>query len=187
MEGCDYIGSLRLKGYDYSHEGAYFITICLKPPLPLFGRVWAGNMYLSPMGVVAYYEWRRTFDLRKHISIDEFIIMPDHFHAIIWVGERQNEYVYNPFDTIRLKPAYRESFGPHNSILAQTIQSFKAAVTRNARREYDPDFGWQRGYYERIIRTESELTNVRRYIRENPKRWSVDMGTGTDMDTDMDM
>ncbi|MEL7530474.1 MAG: transposase [Bacteroidota bacterium] len=171
MKGCNYIGSLRLKRYQYSHEGAYFITICLKPRLPLFGHVWSGSLYLSPIGAIAYYEWRKTFDLRKNISIDEFIIMPDHMHGIVWIGEPQRDYIHNPFAIIRQNPDYRESFGPHNSILANIIKGYKGAVTRSVRKNVDPQFSWQRGYYERIIKTEVDLHNVRRYIRQNPTNW----------------
>jgi REP element-mobilizing transposase RayT len=88
------IPSCRLQGYDYGANGCYFITICTKNRVQYFGEVIDGEMQLSKIGEIAKLEWQRTFELRQdmNLMLDEFVIMPDHFHGIIWIGK-------NPYNT----------------------------------------------------------------------------------------
>ena len=82
------IPSARLLGYDYSASGAYFITICTKNRHHFFGKIIDGKMHLSKIGEIAHNEWLKTFDLRldMNLQMGEFVVMPDHFHAVIIIG-----------------------------------------------------------------------------------------------------
>jgi REP element-mobilizing transposase RayT len=75
--------SIRLKGYDYALEGLYFITLCVQNRAHLFGEIKNGKMILSPYGQIAHEEWLNTGNIRDNVALHEFIVMPDHFHAII--------------------------------------------------------------------------------------------------------
>lgn len=75
--------SIRLKGYDYSQAGLYFVTLCVQDRAHIFGYIEGKEMILNPFGQIANEEWRSTSQIRNNISLHEFIIMPNHFHAII--------------------------------------------------------------------------------------------------------
>jgi putative transposase len=79
--------SIRLKGYDYSQAGAYFITICTNQRQPLFGEILNGEMILSEIGQIAYNEWLKTPEIRPYVSLDVFAIMPNHMHGIILIND----------------------------------------------------------------------------------------------------
>jgi putative transposase len=94
--------SIRLKGYDYSQEGAYFITLCVRDRGNLFGKIVNGKMVLSEAGKIAYDEWFKTPELRKNIELDAFIVMPNHLHGIIIIKEayRKGE-LHSPIDDLQ--------------------------------------------------------------------------------------
>ncbi|HUH28031.1 transposase [Gelidibacter sp.] len=75
--------SIRLKGYDYSQAGLYFITICCQDRIHRFGQVESGTMILNEFGIVAYNEWMNTSKIRENVILGEFVIMPNHMHGII--------------------------------------------------------------------------------------------------------
>jgi REP element-mobilizing transposase RayT len=77
--------SIRLKGYDYSQEGLYFVTICTQNRECLFGEITNGEMQLNPMGEIAQAEWIKTGQMRPNIQLHESIIMPNHIHGIIQI------------------------------------------------------------------------------------------------------
>ena len=82
--------SIRLKGYDYSLAGAYFITICVKDRQCLFGEIIDGEMILNELGQIAYNEWLKTLQIRPNVSLDVFEIMPNHMHGIILINDYNN-------------------------------------------------------------------------------------------------
>ena len=75
--------SIRLKGYDYSKAGLYFITICVQDREHLFGEVIDGEMVLNDAGKMARTEWLKLPERFKNIKLHEFVVMPNHFHGII--------------------------------------------------------------------------------------------------------
>lgn len=83
--------STRLKGYDYSLEGCYFITICTSKKKWLFGNVIDGRMELSRFGFIARREWERVGRLRKDVALDSLIFMPNHAHMVIWIKTKSND------------------------------------------------------------------------------------------------
>ena len=165
--------STRLKGYDYTQPGAYFVTICTYQREPLFGEIVDGNMILNACGEIARDEWFKTARIRNNVQLneDEFVVMPNHLHGIIWiiepvVGARR-----------RRAPTTHETFGsPVSGSIPTIMRSFKSAVTKRINQHLDsPGMPvWQRNYYEHIVRDDDELDAIRGYIRDNPLRWALD-------------
>ena len=166
--------TLRLKGWDYTSPGAYFVTICTHQRAHLFGRVVDGKMVLNAYGKIVWEEWFKTAQVRPYVALfeDEFVVMPNHIHGIIWIVE------LDPAVGARRRRApTKEQFGkPVAGSIPTIIRSFKSAVTRgiNAHRGTPGERVWQRNYYEHIIRNERALQAIRRYIAENPLRWHLD-------------
>ncbi len=161
--------SIRLKDYDYSQAGAYFITICTQNRECLFGEIKDGQMRLNEMGKITAIEWENTSVLRPNIELDEWVVMPNHFHGIIIILDGRG--------TARRAPTAVEQFGkPVSGSIPTIIRSFKSAVTKRIN-EYRQMVGaklWQRNYWERIIRNETELNHIREYIHNNPDSWEQD-------------
>lgn len=175
--------TIRLRGHDYSGGGAYFVTICTHERECLFGDVIDGEMRCNGAGLVVQEEWRLTAALREYVVLDEFIVMPNHFHAVLAIDDRRGTARRDPGNDvdIRLGTARRaptlESFAaPVVGSLATVIRSFKSAVSKriNHLRDNPGTPVWQRNYYERVIRDERELNSIRQYIDDNPAKWEQD-------------
>ena len=127
-------------------------------------------MRLSEAGQVVVEEWLKTAKLRPYLTLDESVVMPNHFHGILWVDETPKE------GTARRAPT-RERFGkPVTGSLPTIIGAFKATVTRriNALRSSGKGEVWQRGFYEHVIRDDESLHRIRDYIMHNPLNWEFD-------------
>ena len=168
--------STRLAGYDYRESGAYFVTVCAAHKRPVFGHIENGAMRCNPYGSIVIEEWARTETLRANVVLDEFVVMPNHFHAIVI-------FKHNGDTNVGAQRAAPLQGATPNNVAAQSLGAvvcaFKSAVTRriNAHRSergLAPVVVWQRNYYERIIRDETELNQTRRYIFENPQNWDTD-------------
>jgi len=154
--------SNRLPGYKYTQPGAYFITICTYKMHNLFEIIAGNKVILNNNGKIVESEWYRTAELRTNVEIyeDEFIIMPNHFHAIIWIVD-----VGATGSVAREKSS---SIDPNS--LGSIIGQFKSQVSRkvNRIRGTPGQSVWQRNYYDRIIRNVNELNYIRNYIELNP-------------------
>ena len=159
--------SLRIKNYNYSLPGAYFITVCTYRKENILGYIIDGKIELNVLGKITVKEWLRTFQIRKNIQLDEYIVMPNHFHGIIILTEN-NKGV--------LQYAPTNKFRSPSQTIGSIVRGFKSAVTREIKRLDYPFFYsiWQRNYYEHIIRNENELNRIREYIQNNPLRWQYD-------------
>jgi len=176
--------SIRLDDYDYRNAGAYFVTICTDDKRLLFGEVVRGRMRLSPCGRVAVDCWQAIPEHHEHVTLDAFVVMPNHVHGIVVItenasnNERRGTMHRAPTTdgaSKNDKNTTRREFGrPQAGSLGRIVGTYKAAVTRRCRRVHRPDFGWQRNYYERILRDRRELHLTRRYIADNPRQWSRD-------------
>jgi REP element-mobilizing transposase RayT len=153
-------GSIRIKGYDYSGDAGYFITICAYEKINTFGEIVNSGMVLNELGKMVRDEWLKTGDLRKNVELDEFVIMPDHFHGIIHLCR----------GTARRAPTSERFGNPVSGSIPTIIRSFKSAVTKriNEHRNTPGRYVWQRNYYEHIIRNDIELNEKRQYIKNNP-------------------
>jgi len=175
--------STRLPDYDYRF-GAFFFTLVTENRLPIFGRIINKEIQLSREGMIVKEEWLRTPIIRQEVELDEWIIMPDHFHAIVFMDgfKTMGDGGHVGGDCCRPCPSndgtipdnkYRiQSIQPLNRSLARIISQFKATTTRriNEIHQTPKKPVWQRGYDERIIRNEVQLDKLREYIRTNPER-----------------
>ena len=171
--------SIRLKEYDYSQAGAYFITICTHQREHLFGEIVDGVMQLNEFGQIAHEEWRKTALIRNEIELDEFVIMPNHFHGIIIIHEPVGAYRDTPvgaYGHTPLPTTNPATFESPSRTLGAMVRGFKSAVTTqiNQNRCTPGRPVWQRNYWEHIIRDEKDLTNAQAYILNNPTQWEND-------------
>jgi putative transposase len=168
--------SIRLKDYDYTQHGAYFVTICAYNRQCWFGEVADDRMRLNARGETVVECWSQIPEHFPGCELDEFVAMPNHVHGILLIVEQEDK---------RVQGAGAACCAPTNTpvrgvvrpgSLSAVIRSFKAAVSRqiNAAGDSPGEVLWQRNYYEHIIRNEDELNQIRQYIAENPLKWSVD-------------
>ena len=180
--------SIRLKGYDYSSEGLYFITICCHNKVCLFGHVVNGEMVLNEYGQIAFNEWIKTPEIRPNVELGEFIVMPNHIHGIIRITRRGESHspdceLHSPNiesntpdfmgecnSPQRYSPRLR---GPSQTIGA-IVRGYKSAVTKKLNELGIGRKVWQRDYYEHIIRNEQSYYNISNYIVNNPAKWWED-------------
>lgn len=164
------IKSARLKDWDYSWPGYYFVTICTKNRINFFGEVENEKMCLSDIGRIVESEWIITEQIRKNVKIDKFFIMPNHIHGILVIDDA-NCSVEAPrrgASTTALKPHHRPEW--KSDSLGSIINQFKSVCTKKIWK-IDPAFAWQSRFYDHIIRNEESLNNIRQYIINNPKKW----------------
>ena len=165
--------SIRLKEFDYSRPGAYFVTVCVNRKECLLGAVADGRVIAGPAGRMVQTVWEDMPRYYYGIEVDVFALMPNHIHGIIMlVGA-----------TPRGCPASGQAQGPAPTTLtlpdvvhrfkSLTTAHYRTAVAENGWRPFRDRF-WQRNYYEHVIRSEDELDRVRQYILENPLRWDMD-------------
>ncbi|MCK4225842.1 transposase [candidate division WOR-3 bacterium] len=146
---------LRLKGYEYSKPGGYFITICTEDRI----------LNLKNRGIRGVVEgaWLKIPEHFDNVELDNYVIMPNHFHGIIRiVGVRF------------IEPETKKGVINHAPTLGEIIRWFKGRAKFEIGERYDKDFKWQRNYYDHIIRNENELAKVREYVINNPYRWNED-------------
>jgi REP element-mobilizing transposase RayT len=179
--------SIRLKGYDYSQAGLYFITICVQNRKCLFGEITDGRIHLNEYGKIASNEWLNTPNIRSNIQLDVYIVMPNHIHGIIVItdntgrGVSHTPYNYNgtPHNDTPINnkgvcdTPQRYPRSPSNTIGA-IIRGYKSAVTKQRHELGFPDSIWQRDYCEHIIRNERAYQNIANYILNNPATWQKD-------------
>jgi len=169
--------SIRLKDYDYSWPGAYFVTVCAFQRKRLFGEVVDEEVRLSPLGGIVGDCWSeipRHFD---SVSLDTFVIMPNHIHGIVVIEDADlRTWRAEGRGTACRAPTVERFAKPTANSLPTIIRSFKSAVTRriNAFRGVSGSAIWQRNYYEHIVRNEEDLSEARQYIADNPSQWAFD-------------
>ncbi|CAB9542448.1 hypothetical protein BROOK1789C_242 [Bathymodiolus brooksi thiotrophic gill symbiont] len=151
----------RLKNYDYSQNNYYYITTCTHNMREYFGQVSNEIMTINNFGEIVEKCW---LDLSSHYQnciLDEYVVMPNHFHGIVIIDNEREENGYKPFPT---------SHG-----LSEIMRGFK---TFSSKRINEEDvlvkFRWQKSFYDRVIRDQKELDNIRSYIVDNPLKWHLD-------------
>jgi len=154
--------SIRLRGYDYTAQGAYYVTICVHGRERLLGDVVGGAMHLSECGRIVAECWAAIPDHFSGVELDAFVTMPDHVHGIVVIATDQ------PAPTTGGRPN-----GPPKRSLSAIVGSFKAAAARQINQMHDTADAplWQRNYYEHIVRDAADLNRIRAYIERNPARW----------------
>jgi putative transposase len=166
--------SNRLRDYDYSKSGYYFITICTKNREEWFGKREGGEMCLNKFGEIATNFWAEVTAHFKHVGIDEFSVMPNHVHGILIIEENM---VGNAYMRSHKGNAFMHSLQDKTKmLLSKIIQQYKASVTRKINSlQNEFGFEWQKSFYDHVIRNEKSLDNLRQYIMDNPLKWELDI------------
>ncbi len=170
--------SLRYAGRDYSLPGKYFVTICTAHRTKWFGRVMNGEMHLSEIGHIASQLWYEIPDHFPVISLDAFIVMPNHIHGIIVINRSVEPWTGSLHATI-LPPngithppnKTMSSISPKSGSLSVVVRSYKSAVSNHSHK-LDSSFSWQPNFHDNIICTKGQLSRIRKYILENPLRYT---------------
>jgi putative transposase len=170
--------SIRLKGYDYTLEGAYFVTIVTANRAKIFGEVIGNHIILNKFGEIARDEWFISKLLRNNVDLfpKEFIVMPNHIHGIIWMTDInqacRGAATLRPYNRINEKQ--HQNVTPHS--LGAIVRAYKSAVSYkiNALRKAHGMSVWQRNYYEHIIRNQDEHAKIDEYITANAENWMQD-------------
>ena len=169
--------SIRLEGYDYAWEGTYFVTICTHERQHLFGEIRDEHMCLNVCGDLVEQEWKITVQKRPYVKSELFIVMPNHFHAIVIIDYHD---VLPPSqsniksETVGARRASPNAIGATSQSLGAIIGSFKSAVTKRLQAEHNIMQVWQRGYHDHIIRSEEAYNQIHNYIVNNPVNWKQD-------------
>ena len=159
--------SVRLKSYDYSKPGIYYITICADRFKHHFGLIKTNRMTYTAQGKIALKFWLKIPNHFQIVSLDAFIIMPDHIHGIIIIEDQAKQRR----DTACRVPTYEKYGQPTIGSIPTIIRSYKSAVTRWCHKNGHPKFKWQSCYHEHIVRNQNELNAIRKYIINNPRKW----------------
>jgi REP element-mobilizing transposase RayT len=182
--------SIRLGGYDYASEGAYFVTICTQDRACVFGTIGDGVIQANDAGRMVERWWNELPRAFADIETDAFVVMPNHVHGVVvLVGADQRvcpdgDATHGADDRVdrggHIGPPLRNR-PPRRASLPRIVQWFKTMTTneyiRGVRNRAWPAFRgrlWQRNYYESIIRDEDSLNRVRAYVSANPARWLTD-------------
>lgn len=200
--------NIRLKDYDYSSEGGYFITILTKNKEGFFTDFY--DLYN-----IVKTEWLNLSERFENIKLDEFIIMPNHIHGVIFIGSENfengvvSEKVFGvseenfgargdmkpphtppqKTDPTKSSPTKVQTTSKNQPKLGDIVCAFKSRCVHEWLKHIKAnniDFNgkiWHRNYYEKIIRDEKHLNNVRQYIRDNPIKWELDLARGENTDT----
>ncbi|GIK59212.1 MAG: transposase [Ignavibacteriota bacterium] len=178
--------NIRLKEYDYSFPGWYYVTICTFNRINLFGKIADGKMVLNEDGKIVEEEWLQTKEIRKNVDLDYYIIMPNHLHGIIIIEQSFEDVIIKgrgelnspeKIDSGRIQYApTNDTFISPSHTLGAIVRGFKSSVTKKIR-ELSGNSElriWQRNYYEHIIRNDNDLHRIRTYIQNNPLKWELD-------------
>ena len=136
---------IRLKDYDYAEENIYFITICVEDRLEILGKIVEENIKLTKEGNSVKQNINKIEQIYKNIIIDEYIIMPNHIHILLWINYKSNVTI------------------------SKMIKHFKTNITREIKYSI-----WQKSFYEHIIRNEKEYLRIKEYIKNNVVNWEKD-------------
>ena len=200
----DHRHSIRLKGYDYSQAGGYYITIVTSHRENLFGEMAEGEMKASGIGRIVQDCWDEIPVHFPNLDVDVFVLMPNHIHGIIFIHEKEKVSADVGRGTIYRAPAFAnrastlaihspilglrapeivhrdlastmDKFGqPTVGSLSTIVRTFKAAVTRRAGIELSSGNIWQRNYYEHVLRDQVDYERIAGYILDNPINWEND-------------
>ncbi|RNL69246.1 hypothetical protein ED312_22470 [Sinomicrobium pectinilyticum] len=182
-------GSSRLKKWNYAGKGTYFITMVTQNRRCIFGSIENGMMQDNEWGKITRREWYRSFEIRKEISMDAFVLMPNHLHAVITIippAVTKEKAVTSPEVRAKASPAFIRK--PKS--LSSFVAGYKSSVTTQINNWIDRNISpmlfpelkkynkenrlWQPNYHDHIVRTPYEYHRILRYIENNPKKWEED-------------
>ena len=173
--------SIRLRGYDYSHGGAYFVTIVTQGGACLFGEVLEAQMQMNEAGSMVQEVWWGLSQRFAGVEVGSMVVMPNHLHGVIALYEpvgaplvgaqsRGNRATVDNRATTRVAPTLGSVVGAFKSLT--TVEYVRGVRARG----WAPFRGrlWQRNYYEHIVRGDKSLERIEQYILDNPANWYLD-------------
>lgn len=162
--------SIRLKDYDYSRPGAYFLTICTKDRICLFGKDVYGKLMINNYGKIVLGIWNDLNHLYPNVKTDAFVVMPNHVHGIIMVEEKVGAIHELPLQNRSQK------MGRRQMLIPKMVGRFKMKSSKliNAIRDTRNMSVWQRNHHEHIIRDEGSLNLIRECIKNKALTWNLD-------------
>jgi putative transposase len=168
--------SIRLKNYDYTLAGAYFVTLCTFQKQHLFGEIVDGEMVLNEIGSIVHFEWKWTEIVRPTIDMDVYVVMPNHLYGIVVFSETNNaklseNAVHANVGAHSCAPLHRKKRS-----LGSFVAQFKATTMKriNQLRDTPGTPIWQRNYHEHVVRNDEDCNRIREYIQYNPQNWETD-------------
>jgi putative transposase len=182
------IESHRKPNWDYSKNGLYFITIVTQNRICNLGEIKNNEMILSDFGKIVENEWFKSFEMRKELILDEFIIMPNHLHAIVEIDTVETNGVSVETNGVLNHKTYGRAYLPERlpKSIATFIGGFKSAVNSKIDDFIDennltiPKYNsknhfFQPNYHDHIIKNHTSYLNIINYIINNPMKWEEDM------------
>jgi REP element-mobilizing transposase RayT len=178
------IESARFPKWNYGWNGAYFITICTKNREMYFGEIDNGKMNLTEIGKIAHQYLLEIPDHFPFVKLGEFMVMPNHVHAIIIIDKPHVEtknFAFlsiqpgqpSPPQAINQPSKTKNQFGPQSQNLGSIVRGFKTGVKKFATM-HNIDFAWQSRFHDHIIRNKPEYNRIEKYIIDNPTNWGND-------------
>ncbi len=178
----------RLKGYDYTQAGCYFVTVCAQDRQCLFGDIIEDQMVLNEAGKMAAYWWSKTESKFPHVELGEYVLMPNHIHGVVaivgadpCVRPKREERESNEPQRYAENQQHQNQGGHMGPPLQEIIRWFKTMTTNEYIQEVKsgrfPPFEkriWQRSFYDHVIRDDDDLGRIREYIQNNPLQWALD-------------
>ena len=179
------IKSRRLQGWDYSSNGYYFLTIVTQHRICLLGKIESNLIYLSDIGKIVKREFLKSFEIRKELFLDEYIIMPNHLHMIVILNKNNGivethglHYRQQQKNFYRLPKSISSFMAGFKSAVNTKINDYIDAHNINLEKFNKSNHFFQPNYYDRIIRNETEYQRIKNYIRQNPLKWGNDRFNG---------
>ena len=185
--------AMRLRNYDYSQPGAYFVTICVQHRECLFGTITDGKMRLNKIGQIVVERWNQIPQHFSSVELGESVIMPNHMHGIIAWGIAGTRIPHPLVEARSLHPSENatnrrgevsSSVDPNptrrgevpSPALGKIVAYFKYQSTKHINQHHNTPRTriWQRNYYDHVIRDNPDLQRLRQYIQDNPMKWELD-------------
>jgi putative transposase len=171
----------RMKGYDYSKDNLYFVTICVHERVNCFGEIAPQKqMILNEYGKIAEKQWHWLAEQYSYVILYAFVVMPNHIHGIIeikrnaFVGTGRDLSYFEKDDQLITGTGHDLSLRPKIKSLSELMGAYKTTVSKQIHLLGYTDFKWQRSFYDHIIRYDQSYFNISDYILTNPEKWGND-------------
>lgn len=165
--------SIRLKGYDYSKQGLYFITVCSQDRICYFGQIKNHDMKMNDSGIMVQNEWMKLKTRFPNIDLHEFVVMPNHFHGIIEITAGASAGASVGASLVDA-PATKTTLGDiMDAFKSITTVEYIRGVKNHGWQRFNKKL-WQRNYWENIIRNNGSYERIANYIINNPEKWNDD-------------
>ena len=142
------------------------MTVCTRERQPFFDE--------PGIRQIAEQCWRSVPEHCAFVTLDEWVLMPNHLHAVLFIEERPGRGVQLNAPTARDPDSRFSVISPRAGSLGLVVRTYKASVTARCRKEGFDHFGWQRNYYDHIVRDDESLNRIREYVINNPLVWELD-------------